>query len=451
MRNHFSKKLGLSLAVFGIATTGMFMGQDAEAMPGFARQTGMPCNACHFQTFPALSAMGRGFKMDGYTMEGSQASIEGENALKLPDTLNIGGVIKIRHNKAGGDFTKTGDEADFGRLDFPDEAALLVGGRLSANSGFLWEFAVKAETNLLGAKYVFNAAKAGDIQFQVIPYSTDGQGTGYGQELMNNATVGLQRIAEDKTYSAPVQLGFVSAAAGLNLVAQSSNWAFNYNMFAPVFPGEHKGEVAMNITGLATYMRGVYFMDLAGFDTGVGFGQYSGTVKTMGNDTTSGTTKQTLAKDSSGNDTTTVLSEATTYSKHKEVYLAPTGSFVDFQMQGEIAGMQTGFYFSTGSVPEAGKAADTTYSYAAAKAKSATGMAVKVGVTPELFVTFQNGSRAEGDVQSDGKTAMTHAGSSLGLQYMISQNVKFEFTNKSDAPSEGKSTSLQQMMLFIGM
>jgi len=435
MRNNFSKKLGLSLAIFGIATTtGVFMGQDAEAMPGFARQTGMPCNACHFQTFPALSAMGRGFKMDGYTMEGSQASIEGENALKLPDTLNIGGVIKIRHNKAGGDFTKTASEADYGRLDFPDEAALLVGGRLSANAGFLWEFAVKAPANLLGAKYVFNAAKAGDIQFQVIPYSTDGQGTGYAQELLNNAATGLQRIAEDKTYSAPVQLGFVGAAAGLALNAQTPSWSFQYNMFAPEFPGATKGEVAMNVTGLATYMRGVYFMDLAGFDTGFGFGQYSGAVSTMhANTADDGTGKQ--------------VADGTA----TEVKIATEGSFIDFQMQGEVAGMPTGFYFSTGSAPKAGSAAHTTYAYSGtAAAKSAMGMAAKVGVTPELFVTVQSGTHADGTNDSTG-SAMTYGGSAVSLQYMISQNVKFEFTSSSKSPSEGDATSLTQMMLFIGM
>ena len=424
MRNHFSKKLVLSFATFGMVATSMFTGQDAKAMPGFARQTGMPCNACHFQTFPALNAMGRGFKAGGYVMEGSQASIEGENALKLPDTLNLGGVIKIRHNKTDGDYLKTNDEKDFGRIDFPDEAAILVGGRLSANAGFLWEFAVKAPTNLLGAKYVFNAAKAGDIQFQVIPYSTDGQGTGYGQELMNNATVGLQRIAEDKSYSAPVQLGFVGAAAGINLAAVAPNWAFNYNMFAPEFPGETSGEVAANITGLATYLRGVYFMDIAGFDTGVGFGQYSGAAKTMHTTT-----------DAAGVKTTT------------DYKLAVAGSFIDFQMQGQMAGMDTGFYFSTGSAPKKGTAAHTKYVYGdAAKSKAATGMAVKVAVTPETMVTFQNGSADYGTGKA---TAMT----SLGVQYMISQNVKFEFTNQTSKAGEtgSKAVTLQQMMLFIGM
>jgi hypothetical protein len=417
MRNNFSKKLGLSIATFGMVAASMLTGQDAEAMPGFARQTGMPCNACHFQTFPALGSMGRGFKAGGYTMEGSQASIEGENQLKLPDTLNLGGVIKIRHNKTNGDYKTTDSATDYGRIDFPDEAAFLAGGRLSANAGYLWEFSVKEHAGLLGAKYVFNAAKVGDIQFQVIPYMTDGQGAGYGGEQMNTAALGLQRYAESKAASAPHNLGINDTATGINLVAQASNWAVNFNQFAPAWTGsaDNGGEMAGNITGLATYLRVNYFMDIAGFDTGIGFGTMSGTAKTM--------------------------------SGGSEIYFAPQLTFFDVQLQGQLAGMDTGIYISSGTAAKAGTAADTTYVYGDGAAdKSATGVAAKVGITPELFVTVQSGS------VTDGTTANTSTGmTSIGLQYMIAQNIKYEISSNTDSPSGGTASTNLQMMLFIGM
>lgn len=41
---------------------------DANALPGFARQTGMPCSSCHVQSFgPNLTSIGRNFKLNGYT------------------------------------------------------------------------------------------------------------------------------------------------------------------------------------------------------------------------------------------------------------------------------------------------------------------------------------------------------------------------------------------------
>jgi hypothetical protein len=398
----------------------MFTGQEASAMPGFARQTGMPCNACHFQTFPALGSMGRGFKMGGYTMEGSQASIEGENALKLPDTLNIGGVIKVRHEKTGGDYTSTGSATDYGEIQFPDEAAFLAGGRLSANAGFLWEIGmVSGDAGLSNAKFVFNAAKVGDIQIQVTPYS--GATPSYGGEYMNTGALALQRIAEDKSYMSAFQLGFDDhGGCGINIGAVASNWAVMYNMFAPFNPltdGAQPG----NLTGLATYLRVNYFMDLAGFDTGFGFGTASGTAKTL-----SGTT---------------------------EVKVAPAATFFDVQLQGQLAGMDTGFYITSGSAPKAGSDATTTYIYGdGAYAKSATGLAAKVGVTPELFVTVQSGSADEGAANAAGTAAAGATSmSSVGIQYMIAQNIKFEFTNRTKAPAEGDSETLQQMMLFIGL
>src|SRR5712692_5549394 len=40
---------------------------EARAVPSFARQTGMPCDACHSGGFyPELNNFGRMFKMNGY-------------------------------------------------------------------------------------------------------------------------------------------------------------------------------------------------------------------------------------------------------------------------------------------------------------------------------------------------------------------------------------------------
>ena len=40
----------------------------AQAVPSFARQTGMACEACH-TVFPELTHFGRMFKANGYTLD----------------------------------------------------------------------------------------------------------------------------------------------------------------------------------------------------------------------------------------------------------------------------------------------------------------------------------------------------------------------------------------------
>ena len=61
----FFRTLGL-LSLFGMLTFAISP-HPASAVPSFARQTGLPCNACH-TNFPELTAFGREFKLNGYVM-----------------------------------------------------------------------------------------------------------------------------------------------------------------------------------------------------------------------------------------------------------------------------------------------------------------------------------------------------------------------------------------------
>ena len=53
--------------LFGI----LLLPLNAHAVPSYARQTGMPCAACH-TTPPELTPFGRNFKINGYTLTGMQ-------------------------------------------------------------------------------------------------------------------------------------------------------------------------------------------------------------------------------------------------------------------------------------------------------------------------------------------------------------------------------------------
>ncbi|MEW5756304.1 MAG: hypothetical protein AB1810_08360 [Pseudomonadota bacterium] len=46
---------------------------DAQAVPSFASQTGLECGSCH-TVFPELTALGRSFKLNAYTMSGNDKS-----------------------------------------------------------------------------------------------------------------------------------------------------------------------------------------------------------------------------------------------------------------------------------------------------------------------------------------------------------------------------------------
>jgi hypothetical protein len=56
------------VAAIVLALTGILLCNGANALPSFARQTGMPCVRCHTAAYgPALTEYGREFKLNGYT------------------------------------------------------------------------------------------------------------------------------------------------------------------------------------------------------------------------------------------------------------------------------------------------------------------------------------------------------------------------------------------------
>jgi len=64
----FNKKLAKILFALFLS---MLLIENANALPSFARQTGMSCVACH-TSFPELTPFGREFKLNGYTLGDTQ-------------------------------------------------------------------------------------------------------------------------------------------------------------------------------------------------------------------------------------------------------------------------------------------------------------------------------------------------------------------------------------------
>jgi len=93
------KKTLLSAAAFAVAGVSAvaIMPTTSEAIPAFARQTGAACLSCHFQTFPAVNAFGRSFKLNAFTDVGEQALIEDEG-LSLPSVMNASFVLRAQYS-----------------------------------------------------------------------------------------------------------------------------------------------------------------------------------------------------------------------------------------------------------------------------------------------------------------------------------------------------------------
>jgi len=97
----------------------------AQAVPSFARQTGMPCNQCH-TIFPELTPFGRIFKLGGYVLSKSGKQYE------FPPPL--AGMVQASYTGSKGltsgvaPFDSTNRATD--RMNLPQQLSLFYGGRI---------------------------------------------------------------------------------------------------------------------------------------------------------------------------------------------------------------------------------------------------------------------------------------------------------------------------------
>lgn len=105
---------------------------DAEALPSFARQTGVSCATCHTTAFgPALTAFGRDFKLKGYTMSSGVQQ-------KLPpvSAMVLGSFTHTKADQEGGAVPGFGDN-DNAALD---QVSLFYAGRITDKVGVFSQF-----------------------------------------------------------------------------------------------------------------------------------------------------------------------------------------------------------------------------------------------------------------------------------------------------------------------
>jgi hypothetical protein len=105
----------------------VFMSSPSHAVPSFARQTGMPCSACHTQAFgPNLTPYGRDFKLNGYTAASGTGT-------KLPplSAMIQGSFTHTDKGQPGG--AATGYNANNNVA--LDQAAIFFAGRIASKFG----------------------------------------------------------------------------------------------------------------------------------------------------------------------------------------------------------------------------------------------------------------------------------------------------------------------------
>lgn len=409
-----------------IGLTSLFISQQSQAVPAFARQMGMSCSSCHFQNFPALNSFGRTFRSQGYTMRGTQKLIEGED-LSMPVALNASIITKLRYQ------IKSNDSGGRGEVQWPDEAAIVVGGRASENVGFMMELGLgPQEAGIVGAgtnagdtngNGTIDAGETwvGDVtgnylstkfhfslndSVAIIPFSTDGLGVGYGFELLNTGAQRSQRPIENRSgFSAAQILKTASGGAtGMAVVYHTHNWFINYSHWTPTW-GNSKVNV---LGGLANYVRLVYMPTIGSWDSGFGVSVMNGSVKSGG-------------------------------ASASETFV--DSWTIDAQAQGQVGTMPLGIYASYGAAPKSTASKENFYNKSLAENATALGVVAKLGVMPGKMQVYL--------AQALKKQGTSTNTTTIGLQYTMAQNIKLElYTVNSDSTNPADDYTM--LMFFAG-
>lgn len=407
----------------GAAT--LFTALPSAAVPAYARQTAKACNACHFQHYPLLNDMGMEFKASGY-VDMKNRPLAGKD-LSLADSLYGSIFTKLRYQKTNGTDGTTADSAvakstHSGELQFPDEFAMLLGGRIGKNIGFLLEGQLAGGGPVLaGFKMPMMWELGSDgMKAGVVPFTTDALGASYGFELLNTGAVRNVRASEHRAETSAQQYVFFQGTAPVgpdkdpvtgstvrNTAGAATGFAavlYDPKYFvtlAPYTPNHLPGAGGQLGELNGTYFRAAVTPTIAGWSLGAGVQSWSGSNMRF-NDGGAGVHP---------------LDVATVSAK---------GWAVDAQAQGDVSGMPLGVYFAHARAPgtTAGSTSPNLFN-ANPNARTATTLTAELGVLPMKATVLVGYRRANnGAASSADDNAFT-----LGGTYQIQQNVQLQLVH----------------------
>jgi hypothetical protein len=185
------KKKTLQASSMWIALCALLVGlagvRTAQAVPSYARQTGMACQSCH-TVFPELTPFGRSFKLNAYTIDnlpqvqGISASKDYELLLnQVPPVSFMFQTSYTSTKSAVPDTAGTGTNSQNGQLLFPQQASIFYAGRIAPNLGTFIQITYDPESGALGLDNT-------ELRYAKQVPSVPG-GFTYGVTMNNNPTV----------------------------------------------------------------------------------------------------------------------------------------------------------------------------------------------------------------------------------------------------------------------
>jgi len=230
MRTHF-----MGRAIEGLAFLALLAGAapDALAVPSFARQTGMACEACH-TVYPELTHFGRVFKANGYTLDNLKqvrdVSAKKDELLELAQTPALSIMAQVAYSQLEKTLPDSSDPnvaglAQNGTVAFPQQLSLFYAGKIAPHFGAFFQVTYGNDSGTFGIDNT-------DLRFADTRILAGEHSMTYGVSLNNNPTV------QDLWNSTPA-FGFPYAASNASV--------------SPLAGAQIDGTLGQSVAGLTLY------------------------------------------------------------------------------------------------------------------------------------------------------------------------------------------------------
>src|SRR5579864_4609357 len=191
-----------TLRLAGFATF-WFTLQNANAVPSFARQTGLSCNVCHSNP-PELTAFGRNFKLKGYVLANTTATdkVGTTKDLLLSKYIPLSVMVLLSNTSFQANQPATQNNS----AGFPQQLSIFLAGGYASHFGGLAQVTYTHSDDHFGMDNT-------DLRYA-------NQGKLAGKELEYGVTLNNNPSVEDLWNSTPAW-GFpwISTASGVDPIA----------------------------------------------------------------------------------------------------------------------------------------------------------------------------------------------------------------------------------------
>ena len=209
--------------------------QVSQAVPSYARQTGQPCATCH-TIFPALTAYGRQFKLNGYVSNAGQVIQSKDVDQKEKQMLEIGSIPPISvmiltsytsTQKAVPTAEKNGD------VLLPDQFSLFLAGQISPKAGaFIQATYTQVDDHFSWDNTDIRAADQAMFGNQSFVYGVSLNNNPTVQDLWNSTPAWGYPYASAENAPAPGASTLIDGALGQQVVGLSAYTMWNNLLYA---------------------------------------------------------------------------------------------------------------------------------------------------------------------------------------------------------------------------